>query len=167
MNDATIIDDTIQCYPTTTTDMPTTEVLTTDTVTTEALTYDATTTDALTYDATTTEALTSDATTTEALTYDATTAEALTSTSDYPCCTCVSAPINITIDEAIEETQEIKKELEVDKKTLSATIRKLTSAHDDRSSSKTIGVIGAICLATPLVLILVLDAPYFVAWACR
>ncbi|XP_078330849.1 uncharacterized protein LOC144624764 [Crassostrea virginica] len=52
-------------------------------------------------------------------------------------CVCVCEDVNITLQESIDKR---KKELIINKKELSSSIRKLTSAEDSRVSSRNIGV---------------------------
>ncbi|XP_052704763.1 uncharacterized protein LOC128180666 [Crassostrea angulata] len=65
--------------------------------------------------------------------------------------------INLTAEEK-EEINEMKKNLTVEKSTLSSTIRKFTCAEDDRSSSQTIGVLGACFLAVTFGLVIIVDS---------
>ncbi|ESO87430.1 hypothetical protein LOTGIDRAFT_166578 [Lottia gigantea] len=58
-----------------------------------------------------------------------------------------------------QRVEQIVKELTVDKKTLSSTTRKLTSAKDPRKSSRTIGTIGIALLITVGAFIVSLDLP--------
>lgn len=64
--------------------------------------------------------------------------------------------INLTAEEK-EEIKEMKKNLTVEKSTLSSTVRKLICAEDDRSSSQTIGVLGACFLAVTFGLVIIAD----------
>lgn len=64
--------------------------------------------------------------------------------------------INLTAEEK-EKIKEMKKNLTVEKSTLSSTVRKLICAEDDRSSSQTIGVLGACFLAVTFGLVIIAD----------
>ncbi|KAK3088533.1 hypothetical protein FSP39_020251, partial [Pinctada imbricata] len=61
-------------------------------------------------------------------------------TSLEPQCQCTCVEQNITLEEKLNN---IKKELFVNKSTLSSRRRKLISAGDKRTSAKQIGLIGA------------------------
>lgn len=63
---------------------------------------------------------------------------------------------NLTAEEK-EKIKEMKKNLTVEKSTLSSTVRKLICAEDDRSSSQTIGVLGACFLAVTFGLVIIAD----------
>ncbi|XP_056009258.1 uncharacterized protein LOC125651353 [Ostrea edulis] len=83
-------------------------------------------------------------------------------------CTCPPGCIvkyNSTIysmEELNAEIAEIKKELEVEKTTLSSTIRKKTSADDPRPSAKTFGYFGIIIIVFVIGGIVALDFPTLV-----
>ena len=53
---------------------------------------------------------------------------------------------NITTVQLMEAVKQLKQELAVDKSELSSTIRKKTSAPDERPSSKGLGVLGIVML---------------------
>ncbi|XP_022290329.2 uncharacterized protein LOC111101966 [Crassostrea virginica] len=69
-------------------------------------------------------------------------------------CICVCRDTNRTLEEIVEQR---KNELMVDTETLSSTYRKLSSAPDNRSSSKAIGAIGASVLGVFVALIVLPD----------
>ena len=69
-------------------------------------------------------------------------------------CICVCRDTNLTVEQIVEQR---KNELMVDTETLSSTYRKLSSAPDNRSSSKTIGAIGASVLGVFVALIVLPD----------
>ncbi|CAG2233604.1 unnamed protein product [Mytilus edulis] len=58
-----------------------------------------------------------------------------------------------------EELNEIKNNLTIDSKNISATIRKHISARDDRPSAASVGYLGVALLVVPLVMIILADAP--------
>ncbi|XP_071173008.1 coadhesin-like [Mytilus edulis] len=58
-----------------------------------------------------------------------------------------------------EELNEIKNNLAIDSKNISATIRKHISARDDRPSAASVGYVGVALLVVPLVMIILADAP--------
>ncbi|CAG2233635.1 SEMA5 [Mytilus edulis] len=57
-----------------------------------------------------------------------------------------------------EELNEIKSNLTIDSKNMSATIRKHISARDDRPSAASVGYVGVALLLIPLVMIIFADA---------
>ncbi|CAG2205784.1 unnamed protein product [Mytilus edulis] len=62
-----------------------------------------------------------------------------------------------------EELDELKKNLTIDSKNISATIRKRICARDDRPSAVSVGYVGVALLLIPLVIIISFDVPkYFV-----
>ena len=67
-----------------------------------------------------------------------------------------------TEEEIREKIQEIKRALTIDKHELSSYRRKKTSADDDRSSAKGIGVLGACVICAVISFIIVLDFKTFV-----
>ena len=67
-----------------------------------------------------------------------------------------------TEEEIREKIQEIKRTLTIDKHELSSYRRKKTSADDDRSSAKGIGVLGACVICAVISFIIVLDFKTFV-----
>ena len=67
-----------------------------------------------------------------------------------------------TEDEIREKIKEIKRALTIDKHELSSYRRKKTSADDDRSSAKGIGVLGACVICAVISFIIVLDFKTFV-----
>ncbi|VDI15757.1 Hypothetical predicted protein [Mytilus galloprovincialis] len=58
-----------------------------------------------------------------------------------------------------DEMNEMKKNLTIDSKNISAAIRKRISARDDRLSAASVGYVGVALLLIPLVMIIVVDAP--------
>ncbi|XP_071173009.1 netrin receptor UNC5A-like isoform X1 [Mytilus edulis] len=58
-----------------------------------------------------------------------------------------------------DEINEMKNNLTIDSKNISATIRKRISARDDRLSAASVGYVGVALLVIPLVMIIVVDAP--------
>ncbi|CAC5398760.1 HMCN [Mytilus coruscus] len=62
-----------------------------------------------------------------------------------------------------EELNEIKSNLTIDSKNISATIRKRISARDDRPSAASVGYVGVALLLIPLVMIIIADASKFFA----
>ncbi|XP_062573392.1 uncharacterized protein LOC134235286 [Saccostrea cucullata] len=80
-------------------------------------------------------------------------------------CTCPVVQHTPTIsspEEVNAKIAEIKKELEVEKSSLSSTIRRKTSADDSRPSAKTFGSIGVIIIILFLGGIFALDFPFLV-----
>ncbi|CAC5424871.1 CSMD [Mytilus coruscus] len=63
----------------------------------------------------------------------------------------------LTVDEISKLKEDIKKELLVDKKSITAYINSKTSAADPRPSSRTIGTVGVVFLTLCLSIILLLD----------
>ncbi|XP_033755784.1 mucin-22-like [Pecten maximus] len=140
------------------------ETTTTMTTTTTAPTTTATTTTATTTTATTTTATTTAVTTTTAPTTTTTTATAPTtdmettaildtSSVTYASCSCVCVQANTTTSGCAPDdisciVKAVKKELIIDKLTLSSTIRKKTSANDDRPSAQAIGMVGVVFLVS-------------------
>lgn len=90
-----------------------------------------------------------------------------TETSSCPISSCVyvcknvDSELNITDEVKKEIAKNVSKELQVNKETLSSTIRSKTSAKDDRPSAAGIGYVGAVILSVIFGGILVLDAPVF------
>lgn len=72
-------------------------------------------------------------------------------------CHCYRNSTNITSEELQEMILQIKSNLTVDTKSLSSSIRQLTSAHDPRVSSKNIGSFGIAVLVSIGVFLLILD----------
>ncbi|CAG2206019.1 unnamed protein product [Mytilus edulis] len=68
---------------------------------------------------------------------------------------------NLTKEEVVvllaDKIEAIKKELSIEKKSSSKYIRKITSAPDDRKSSKSIGFVAVVVLCVPLALIVMSD----------
>ncbi|XP_060063057.1 coadhesin-like [Ylistrum balloti] len=64
---------------------------------------------------------------------------------------------NMTSEELMKVIDMLKAELKVDKTKTSLSVRRKTSAKDSRTSAKTIGAVGAVMLAVPFVLIILLD----------
>ncbi|XP_063442658.1 hemicentin-1-like [Mytilus trossulus] len=62
-----------------------------------------------------------------------------------------------------DELDELKSNLTIDSKNISASIRKRISARDDRPSAASVGYVGVALLLIPLVMIISLDAPQFLA----
>ncbi|VDI47767.1 Hypothetical predicted protein, partial [Mytilus galloprovincialis] len=58
-----------------------------------------------------------------------------------------------------DEMNEMKNNLTIDSKNISAAIRKRISARDDRLSVASVGYVGVALLLIPLVMIIVVDAP--------
>ena len=56
-----------------------------------------------------------------------------------------------------EYKESVRRELLIDKKHLSSTVRKLTSAHDDRPSSTTVGSVGVIIISLVVLSIVMAD----------
>jgi hypothetical protein len=110
--------------------------------------------------------------TTESTTTTTTTTESTTittpSTSSQGNCTCPAGCVvkyNSTTysqEELNAEITQMKKELEVEKSTLSSTIRKKTSADDPRPSAKTTGYFGIIIIVFVIGGIVALDFPTLV-----
>nr|XP_034338772.1 cell wall integrity and stress response component 2-like isoform X2 [Crassostrea gigas]XP_034338774.1 cell wall integrity and stress response component 2-like isoform X2 [Crassostrea gigas] len=78
---------------------------------------------------------------------------------------CVPVSNTVTINSTEElnaKIAELKKEIEVEKSTLSSNIRKKTSADDPRPSAKTFGFIGVIIISVVLGGIVALDIPRLV-----
>lgn len=63
--------------------------------------------------------------------------------------------------QAEEQAKEIKAELTMDKTTLSSTIRKVTSARDNRPSATNMGFMGISCLVITFGMIILLDCTAF------
>lgn len=88
-------------------------------------------------------------------------------TTDDPCeCECPNKYEHLTkqnltyeqLEEALRnETDRLKKELSVDKKSLSSTIRTKISASDDRPSSGVIGWFGGLLIGLQMLFIVSLD----------
>ncbi|XP_069124483.1 uncharacterized protein [Argopecten irradians] len=85
---------------------------------------------------------------------------AMASTTAMQCCACTPVKPTISVQQAEEKAEQMAKELTVDKSTLSSTIRKKTSAKDERPSATMVGSIGAILLSLTFGLVVVLDADY-------
>ncbi|XP_063420048.1 uncharacterized protein LOC134705213 [Mytilus trossulus] len=68
---------------------------------------------------------------------------------------------NVTIEELAillhDEIEALKKELTVKKKSSSKYIRTITSAPDDRTSSKSMGFVSIVCIIIPFALIIMAD----------
>ncbi|XP_022339722.2 uncharacterized protein LOC111134708 [Crassostrea virginica] len=90
----------------------------------------------------------------------ATTATTTSSTCICPtnCVVSYTATINSS-EELNAKIAEIKKEIEVEKSTLSSNIRKKTSADDPRPSAKSVGCIGIVIIAIVIGGIVALDLP--------
>ncbi|VDI47766.1 Hypothetical predicted protein [Mytilus galloprovincialis] len=75
--------------------------------------------------------------------------------------------LNLTISDLKEtmkkELNEIKSNLTIDSKNISASIRKRISARDDRPSAASVGYVGVALLLIPFVMIIRLDASKFFA----
>ncbi|OWF36777.1 hypothetical protein KP79_PYT02880 [Mizuhopecten yessoensis] len=104
-------------------------------------------------------------TTTEEITTTTTTPE---TTTTNVMCSCICVLVNTTSsgcapDDVTCIVKAVKKELTIDKQTLSSTIRKKTSANDDRLSAQTIGMVGVVF---SVVFALIVFVPDFVA-LCR
>ncbi|OWF51805.1 hypothetical protein KP79_PYT05616 [Mizuhopecten yessoensis] len=82
------------------------------------------------------------------------------STTALECCACTPVRPTISVQQAEERAEQLARELQVDVSTLSSTIRKKTSAKDERPSAKMVGSIGIIMLSLTLGLVVVLDADY-------
>ncbi|XP_071172147.1 semaphorin-5B-like [Mytilus edulis] len=71
--------------------------------------------------------------------------------------------LNLTKDDLKEmmkeELNEMKSNLTIDSKNISASIRKRISARDDRTSAASVGYVGVALLVIPLVMIICVDAP--------
>ncbi|KAJ8318046.1 hypothetical protein KUTeg_003137 [Tegillarca granosa] len=86
-------------------------------------------------------------------------------TTTEACCTCsttlppLTTPEPMTIQEAEEKAQKLRKELSVDVKTLSSTIRKRVSAKDERPSSQLFGVFGVVFIVVVFGTIIIVDIP--------
>ncbi|KAK6173447.1 hypothetical protein SNE40_016894 [Patella caerulea] len=79
-----------------------------------------------------------------------------------PMCPCRCRDSMINISETSARIASIKKELYVDKRTVSATIRKKISAADSRPSSSAIGIVGVVFIITGLGMVILLDIPKIV-----
>ncbi|KAJ8319305.1 hypothetical protein KUTeg_004396 [Tegillarca granosa] len=86
-------------------------------------------------------------------------------TTTEACCACsttlppLTTPEPMTIQEAEEKAQKLRKELSVDVKTLSSTIRKKVSAKDERPSSQLFGVFGVVFIVVVFGSIIIVDIP--------
>ncbi|CAG2233599.1 HMCN [Mytilus edulis] len=73
--------------------------------------------------------------------------------------------LNLTKDDLKEimkeELDDLKSNLILDSKNISATIRKRISARDDRPSAAYVGYVGVVLLLIPLVILISLDAPKY------
>ncbi|ESO86969.1 hypothetical protein LOTGIDRAFT_166704 [Lottia gigantea] len=69
---------------------------------------------------------------------------------------------SLTVEELLEELTRLQGNLTIDKQSLSATIRKKTSAVDNRPSAQSIGYVGVIILSTVFGLLILLDIRLFV-----
>ncbi|XP_078336822.1 uncharacterized protein LOC144626486 [Crassostrea virginica] len=136
----------------------TTEIQTTTDYSESTTTDIQTTTDYSESTTTTTTTPTAAAATTTTTT--ATTATTTSSTCICPtnCVVSYTATINST-EELNAKIAEIKKEIEVEKSTLSSNIRKKTSADDPRPSAKSVGFIGIVIIAIVIGGIVALDLP--------
>ncbi|XP_069108776.1 transcription initiation factor TFIID subunit 12-like [Argopecten irradians] len=74
-------------------------------------------------------------------------------------CRCIlrKPMVNLTTSQLQTIVTELQSQLSVNKSTLSSTIRKKTSATDNRPSSRVIGMAGAVFLALPFVLLITCD----------
>ena len=79
-------------------------------------------------------------------------------------CVCVCEDVNITLQESIDKR---KKELIINKKELSSSIRKLISAEDSRVSSKNIGVMGILVMTVFGLLLMCTDIFAVLRYICR
>ena len=79
-------------------------------------------------------------------------------------CVCVCEDVNITLQESIDKR---KKELVMNKKQLSSSIRKLTSAEDSRVSSRNIGVMGILVMTVFGLLSICADIFAVLRYFCR
>ncbi|XP_021365374.1 uncharacterized protein LOC110458117 isoform X2 [Mizuhopecten yessoensis] len=82
-------------------------------------------------------------------------------------CLCrnrANVSIPITDEEVLARIETLKATLTVDKKTTSASKRKLISATDGRTSSKIIGAVGIVMLCVPVVFIVAMDLSRCVSW---
>ncbi|CAG2205785.1 unnamed protein product [Mytilus edulis] len=79
--------------------------------------------------------------------------------------------LNLTKDDLKEimkeELNEMKSNLTIDSKNISATIRKHISARDDRPSAASVGYVGVALLLIPLMMIICFDASKFFATIAR
>ncbi|XP_033752265.1 A disintegrin and metalloproteinase with thrombospondin motifs 6-like [Pecten maximus] len=82
---------------------------------------------------------------------------ACSSSSESLNCTCKNTMVNMTSDELVDIIDKLKLELKIDKTKTSMAIRRKTSANDSRTSAKMLGVLGAVMLAVPFVLIALSD----------
>ncbi|XP_033759969.1 uncharacterized protein LOC117342064 [Pecten maximus] len=133
----------------------------TTTSTTSSTTTTATTTTTTTVTTTTIPPPTTTTTVTTTTTPPpTTTAATLASTTAMECCACTPVRPTISVQQAEEKAEQLAKELQVDKSTLSSTIRKKTSAKDERPSATMVGSIGAVLLSLTFGLVVILDADY-------
>ncbi|XP_069114767.1 mucin-22-like [Argopecten irradians] len=142
---------------TTTTTIP----ITTPAETTTTTTTSMKTTAEVTFSTTTSLTTTAEATTTTAITTEMVTTT-YTSTMASGVCPCVCIKLNTTsFDCALNDVscviEAVKKELTVDKQILSSTIRKKTSANDDRPSAQAIGMVGVAFLVAFVLIVFVPD----------
>ena len=79
-------------------------------------------------------------------------------------CVCVCEDVNITLQESIDKR---KKELVINKKELSSSIRKLTSAEDSRVSSRNIGVMGILVMTVFGLILMCTDIFSVLRYFCK
>ena len=79
-------------------------------------------------------------------------------------CVCVCEDVNITLQESIDKR---KKELVMNKKELSSSIRKLTSAEDSRVSSRNIGVMGILVMTVFGLILMCTDIFSVLRYFCK
>lgn len=99
-----------------------------------------------------------------------TTNEAYGSASLASTCYCSCEDENnetISIEQLKEKIKQLREELIIDKKDLSSWKRKLTSASDERASSKNIGIFGAGILITVAITFVILDIPTLIVQTKR
>jgi hypothetical protein len=97
---------------------------------------------------------------------DASKIQLISTTPRSPPCICQSKPRlpgNAQLEDGLQEKiKEIKEDLAVNKNDLSSYRRKKTSANDDRTSAKGIGMVGASILCAFATFIIVMDFEIFV-----
>lgn len=90
--------------------------------------------------------------------------EELSPSTDIIPCVCVCKDVNETTEEAIERR---RNELFLNKTKLSSAIRRLTSAQDNRMSSKVIGTVSVIILVLLGMLFFCADICSVLIFFCR
>jgi hypothetical protein len=82
-------------------------------------------------------------------------------------CACVSQTNYISISDAelVQRLLDIKKNLTVNKTALSSTVRRKTSAPDERMSSASMGVVGICVVIAIIMLVVASDIGYIIQFA--